>query len=305
MNAKQQIVRVGLAALVLFGLCGSRPGSAGLMADDPAAAAAITPRFAYHLRVVRIAGVSEYRGVAIGCGRVCGRPIVVPAGEAWGSPEQLAGLARSLGGVRADAVTGFIVLPGPDGAANFDATIYPGEAVVELVFAARTPEWPGGPHDLQLTLTAPETGQPLAEARVLSASERTIALAAPSPVEGEWLALAVTTLDPAAAEARVTGDGPAPLVEGVVTNPELIEKVEPRYTPRARKEGRQGKVAIDAVIDLEGKVQAPMIVRVDPGIEDLAAAAVDAVAKWRYRPATRAGLPVTAHFFVEVEFRLE
>ena len=289
------------AAAVLAGVLGVWTAAIG---RPEAGGPGDAPRFAYHLRVVRVAGTSEYRGAALGCGKTCGRPIVVPAEEAWGTPSQLDGLARALGGERADAVTGFIVLPGPDGAARFEGTVYPGEAVVGLAFSARTPATPGAPHDLTLTLTPADGGEPLAEARVLSVSERTVAIAAPSPVEGEWLVLAVTTLDPAAAEARLTRGRPAEDAGGPVTHPELIDKVLPLYTPQAKNEGRQGKVILDAVIDAEGRVRAPMVLRVDPGIEDLAASAVEAVEKWRYRPSMRDGQPVAVHLTIMVEFAL-
>jgi len=229
---------------------------------------------------------------------------VVPAEEAWGSPAQLEGLAHALGGERADAVTGFIVLPGPDGEAHFEGTVYPGEAVAGIEFSARAPAIPDGPHDLHLVVTPAAGGEPLVEARVLSASERTIAFAAPSPVEGEWLVLAVTTLDPVAAEARVTRGAPPAHIDGPVTPPRLVERATPQYPPRARSEGRQGKVIISAVVDAEGRVRAPMILQVDSGIEDLAASAVETVEQWRYQPAMRDGVPVAVYFTIMVQFEL-
>jgi len=290
------------AAAILLVLLGAWSSSVGrLETGGPGSA----PRFAYHLRLVRVAGAGDYRGAALGCGRSCGRPIVVPAEEAWGTPAQLDGLARALGGERADAVTGFIVLPDRDGRAWFEGTVYPGAAVVGLTFSARAPSSPDLAHDLTLTITPSRGGEPLAEARVLSASERTVAIVTPSPVEGEWLVLAVTTLDPAAAEARVTSGAPTDQTGGPVTNPEPIDQVKPRYAPRALEEGRQGNVVLDAVIDIEGRVRAPMVVNVDPGLEELTASAVETVGQWRYRPAMRDGRPVAVHATILVEFRLK
>ncbi len=263
-----------------------------------------SPRFAYHLKIVRVAGTSDYRGAALGCGRTCGRPIVIPGEEVWGTPDQLEGLARALGGTRADAVTGFIVLPGADGRALFEATVYPGEAVVGLSFSVRAPAASGEPHDLSLTVTPAGGGEPLAEARILSASERTVAIAFPSPVDGEWLVLAVTTLAAEAAQA-ITSSGLPPESTGKsITPPVLIDKVLPEYTAQARKEGRQGTVILDTVVDVEGRIRAPMVVHVDPGLEDLAASAVEAVMKWRYTPALQDGVPVPAHFTVQVDFEV-
>lgn len=302
MNGRTRPLVIAGVVAILLGTLAAGPAAIGGVEGGGQFGA---PRFAYHLRVVRVAGAGASRGAALGCGRTCGRPIVVPAEEAWGTPAQLDALARALGGERADAVTGFIVLPGPEGTAHFEGTVYPGEAVVGLTFSAQTPTSPDGPHDLSLLVTPPDGGEPLIEARILSASERTVAIAAPSPVEGEWLVLAVTTLDPVAAEERVASGAPVEWTGGSVTYPTLIDKVQPRYTEQARKEGRQGKVIINAVIDVEGRVRAPMVLGVDTGLEDLAATAVEAVQQWRYQPATRDGEPVAAHSTIMVEFVLQ
>ena len=301
MNGRAMRAGATVGALIVLGLLEAGAAAIGSRETGGPAGA---PRFAYHLRVVRVAGTSDYRGAALGCNRTCGRPILVPSEEVWGTPDQLDGLARALGGARADAVSGFIVLPEADGTAQFEATVYPGEAVVGLSFSAQTPVAPGAPHDMHLTVTPADGGEPLAEARILSASEKTVAIAAPSPVAGEWLVLAVTTLDPEAAEARVTNGVQPEAIEGPITPPVLIDKVLPRYTPQARKEGRQGTVILSAVIDVEGSVRAPMVLHVDPGLEELAASAVEAVGKWRYHPAMRDGDPVAVNFTILVEFRL-
>jgi protein TonB len=155
-----------------------------------------------------------------------------------------------------------------------------------------------------LTITPAAGGDPLLEARVLSASERTIAIATPSPVEGEWLVLAVTTLDAVAAEARATAGAPPAQVGGEIDAPELVEQVPPQYAEQARREGRHGKVIFSVVVDVEGRVRAPMVLQVDPGLEDLTASAVEAVEKWRYRPATRDGVPIAVYFTIMVEYVL-
>ncbi|MCU0231898.1 MAG: energy transducer TonB, partial [Acidobacteria bacterium] len=122
---------------------------------------------------------------------------------------------------------------------------------------------------------------------------------------GEWLVLAVTALAPSEAERRIAAEEPIELVAGEIEPPTLLEKIEPVYPPTARKEGRQGKVIIQAVIDTQGHVRAPTLLKVPEGCEDLAAAVVDAVSRWKYAPATRNGVPVTAYFTVVINFKLE
>ena len=259
----------------------------------------------YHLRVVRVTGADASRGAAVGCDGFCGRPIVAPAEEAWGTPLQLDAIAKGLGGARAEAVTGFIVQPDPSGTARFEATVYPGETGVRLRFAGKAPSDGNAPHDLSLELLPLGGGTALAEARVLAAPQRTVAIAAPSPLAGEWIVLAVTALAPAEAERKIATDAPIEIVSGDVTPPKLIEQTQPVYPPAARKERRQGSVVVQSVIDTEGHVRAPVLLQVPDGCEDLAASVVEAVSRWKYAPATRGGKPVTVYFTVTVRFKLE
>jgi TonB family protein len=290
---RRRVPIAALTLLCLFGVSAGRPDTQG------------QDRFAYHLRVVRIAGADAHRGAALACGSSCGTPIVLPTEEAWGTPEQLAGLARALGGDRADAVTGFIVLPEQDGEARFLATIYPGEVALGLRLEAHALEPPETRHDLVLELSADASDPPLAEVHLLAAPERTVAIAIPSPVATEWVVLAITTLDRHAAEERASKGAPIASADGSITPPELVEKVSPDYPPQARTEQREGRVMLEAVIDVAGSVRALTVLQVPRGSEDFAASAVEAVERWRYRPARASdGTPVPVYFHVAVEFRL-
>ncbi|MCU0225318.1 MAG: energy transducer TonB [Acidobacteria bacterium] len=292
---------LGLMAVVLVASGLSLAGPP----DPPATPSIASAAPYYHLRVVRVTGAEASLGAAVRCDGFCGRPIVAPAEEAWGTPAQLDALAKGLGGTRAMPVTGYIVRPDPSGTARFEATVYPGETSVRLRFTGKAPIDGDAPHDLSLELLPMDGGVALAEARVLAAPQRTVAIAAPSPLAGEWLVLAVTALAPSEAERRIAADTPIELVVGEIEAPTLLEKVEPAYPPAARKEGRQGKVIIQAVIDAEGHVRAPTLLKVPEGCEDLAAAVVDSVSRWKYAPATRHGVPVTVYFTVVVNFKLE
>lgn len=291
------------ATAVLF--CVATIGSA--LAESTGAPATDRPsaRPYYHLRVVRVTGAEASRGAALGCDGFCGRPIVAPAEEAWGTPAQLDAIAKGLGGARAEAVTGFIVQPDASGAARFEATVYPGETAVRLQFAATPPQETNAPHDLTLELRPLGGGVPLAEARVLAASQRTVAIAAPSPLDGEWIVLAVTALSPAEAEHAIAAEKPIELVRDDIVGPRLVERIDPVYPPSARAEKRQGKVIVQGVVDTTGRVRAPVLLKVPEGCEDLAASVVDAVSRWRYEPATIDGNPVPVYFTIVVKFALE
>lgn len=291
-----------LAPLAVVGLA-----AGAAWAGEPPDVFPVDPSaISYHLRVVRVVGSSTYKGAAIGCEEFCGLPIVAPAEEAWGTPEQLAALARSLGGTRADAVTGYVVQPKPEGLARFEATFYPGAAAVSLRFAARAPATPGAAHDLSLKLLSLQ-GEPLAESRLLAGTNRTVAVAAPSPVEGEWVVLAVTPLGLEDAEQRLGAVEPIKMVmpnQGI-NPPKLIHSVQPQYPEQARKEKRQGKVVLEAVLGTDGVPQAIKVIKVFEGGEDCAAAAVEAARQWRYEPATdKNGKPVQVYFALVIHFSL-
>jgi TonB family protein len=293
-----------LIVLVMAFLSASGIAAAG--PPDPASPVPVLSAAPYyHLRVVRVTGADASQGAAVRCDGFCGRPIVAPAEEAWGTPAQLEALAKGLGGTRAMPVTGYVVQPEASGTARFEATIYPGETSVRLRFAGKVPGEAGGTHDLTLELLPPGGGEALAEARVLAAPQRTVAIAAPSPLAGEWLVLAVTALAPAEAERRIAAERPIEIVAGEVIPPKLVEKAQPVYPAAARKEGRQGKIVVQSVVDEAGHVRAPVLLSVPDGCEDLAASVVDAVSRWKYAPATRNGEPVAVYFTVTVNFALE
>jgi TonB family protein len=91
-------------------------------------------------------------------------------------------------------------------------------------------------------------------------------------------------------------------VGGDVKEPVELSRAQPVYPEEARKNGIQGIVKLSAVIDAKGTVtKVEPIESPDP---TLAAAAVDAVKKWTYKPATLKGKPVKVIMTVTVNFRL-
>jgi protein TonB len=100
-----------------------------------------------------------------------------------------------------------------------------------------------------------------------------------------------------------TGDGPGvdPLeLTGDMVRPVLLEKVSPSYPIVARKAGLGGRVTVRAVIAPDGSVESVEVFSsTNPLFND---AAVDAVRRWRYRPALMNGRPVRVYFTVVVDF---
>jgi protein TonB len=63
-----------------------------------------------------------------------------------------------------------------------------------------------------------------------------------------------------------------------------------------------GDVTIDALIDVSGRVSTT---RVISGPALLHEAAMSAVKRWKYQPATLNGVPTETHLIVTVQFRLQ
>lgn len=93
-----------------------------------------------------------------------------------------------------------------------------------------------------------------------------------------------------------------------VTMPVLIpeSKVSPTYPEVAREEKIQGKVILQAVVDLDGSVTKIKVEDSEPeGYEPFIKSAVEAVRHWRYEPATLDGEPVAVYFTLKMEFKLD
>jgi periplasmic protein TonB len=91
-------------------------------------------------------------------------------------------------------------------------------------------------------------------------------------------------------------------VGGGVTGPTLIYKVDPEYSEEARKARFEGIVILEAIVRSDGLVDVVNLVRsLGFGLDQ---SAIDAVKKWRFRPATKNGKPVQVPLRVEVSFNL-
>jgi protein TonB len=95
------------------------------------------------------------------------------------------------------------------------------------------------------------------------------------------------------------GGGPV-YVTGDMVSPKILVKVEPTYPEVARMARLGGRVTVKAVIGLDGNVESAEIFASTSPLFDRAA--LDAVTRWRYRPALMNGRPVRVYFTVMVDF---
>ena len=98
--------------------------------------------------------------------------------------------------------------------------------------------------------------------------------------------------------AGVPGSGTAGL-----TLPRLLFEEKPRYTPEAMRRIVQGKVSLEAVVGIDGRVESMCVARsLDPALD---AQAVGAARRWRFAAARMNGEPVRAAVRIEMEFTLK
>lgn len=82
--------------------------------------------------------------------------------------------------------------------------------------------------------------------------------------------------------------------------PEVISKVAARRTEPARRAGVQGTVILEVVIDSEGCVRNPRVLKGLPlGLD---AAAIAAVRRWFFKPGRLNGRPVAVYYVIPVPF---
>ena len=84
--------------------------------------------------------------------------------------------------------------------------------------------------------------------------------------------------------------------------PQLLERVEPVYPDEARKEGLQGAVLVQIVVERDGSIREAKIAKgLGHGFDE---AALEASRKLRFQPAMQDGIPVSVQLNYEINFQL-
>lgn len=92
-------------------------------------------------------------------------------------------------------------------------------------------------------------------------------------------------------------------VGGSVQATKLVHQVSPVYPERARAQGIQGTVLLEAIVFKDGNLGAMRVINKLPDA-DLVDAAMEAVRNWRYEPTLLNGQPIEIVTTITVNFRL-
>ena len=101
-------------------------------------------------------------------------------------------------------------------------------------------------------------------------------------------------------EATPPPDEPIRIHTGV-DKPEIVYKEDPRYPDVARAARVEGIVILEAIINKEGTVESVTVLRSIPLLDN---AAIEAVKRWKFKPAKINGNPVKCYFTLTVRFKL-
>ncbi|MBS1815728.1 MAG: energy transducer TonB [Acidobacteria bacterium] len=98
-----------------------------------------------------------------------------------------------------------------------------------------------------------------------------------------------------------TGGGPFQ-IGGDVSAPTLVYQPDPDYSEEARKAKFQGEVLVNLVVDAQGRPTRIKVLRhLGMGLDEKA---VEAVAKYKFKPALKGGKPVPVELNVSVNFQI-
>lgn len=91
-------------------------------------------------------------------------------------------------------------------------------------------------------------------------------------------------------------------IGGGVRAPVPVYTIDPEFSEEARRAKYQGEVMVQIIVDAQGNVQSPRVVRpLGMGLDEKA---LEAVVKYKFKPGTKDGKPVPVYMTIAINFRL-
>jgi protein TonB len=95
---------------------------------------------------------------------------------------------------------------------------------------------------------------------------------------------------------------PPPVIGGRLEPAVLIKQTNPAYPELARTARVEGTVILEGTVSIKGNVETLTVVSGHPMLVD---AAIDAVRRWKYRPAKLNGQLIPCPIKIQVRFKLD
>jgi len=93
------------------------------------------------------------------------------------------------------------------------------------------------------------------------------------------------------------------LAEGKIEPPVPVRTASPKVPREFSEAGKAGLVTVNFVVDEQGSVQDAKVVKTTAEILD--APAVEAVMKWKFKPAKKDGQPYAMRVSIPIKFEIE
>jgi len=98
---------------------------------------------------------------------------------------------------------------------------------------------------------------------------------------------------------------PAPdTPDGDLRHPKLVKRVQPHYPHGAHYFGTAGELVVEVVVTPEGRVCSPSIQKPLPA-PTLSYAALEALRRWKFEPATVGGTPIAFLFNLTIHYKAD
>jgi periplasmic protein TonB len=167
---------------------------------------------------------------------------------------------------------------------------------------APTPPAPPEPVKVNKAVTLPPAPQPLAIADPTPAPNAPIVTPAPpAPLPPITAPIAVA---PSPAPAAPPAPAPAPKVELPRADADYLNNPKPPYPPVSKRLAEQGRVMVRVYVGADGAAQKVELNK-SSGFDRLDATAVATVARWRFKPGTRGGVPEAMWHLIPIDFVLD
>ena len=107
---------------------------------------------------------------------------------------------------------------------------------------------------------------------------------------------------PTDATAPTQANEPIYKIGGNISAPQIKHRVIAQYTDEARRAKYEGVCLVSLIVDAQGNPQNPRVVRpLGMGLDEKA---LEAVRKYKFKPAMKGNTPVPVMITIEVNFRL-